>query len=207
MIVRSISRLAFPVAMLTIAMLSSILPQTAAAASAAESNYCSQGSGSVQSDRKDHHDAVKASLDVTCNQTQWVEWSYTITGQGRTWTQDVSQWVGFPGCGSFFPCGGSFDGDKFKINGSFQGNETYTVTGTLTVWTGRRALSDALELFPLWHTTEGNPAGAILCGSLNRQECFPAVCGPVARKHAAMTVRDVGAHDRWNLARLDRSNQ
>lgn len=148
MIVRSVSRLVLPVAMLIIAMLSSTLPQTAAYASAAESNYCTQGSGKVGTDRKHHHDAVKASLDVTCNQMQLVEWNYTITGQGRTWTENPVAYIGFPGCGSIFPCGKSFDGSKFKINGSFNRNETYTVTGTLTIWTGVGLCGSTSNCFP-----------------------------------------------------------
>lgn len=100
-----------------------------------EPTYCTPTQLNATAERKDNDPAVQAHLDVQCDQHQFVEWTFTITGRGRTWSGVHSARI--PAIGTCPQgCGALLDSQKFPVGGSFNGTDTFTVTGSLKIYAG-----------------------------------------------------------------------
>lgn len=131
-----------------------------------EPTYCTPTPQEPTEERTDNKDAVQGHVDVQCDQPQWVEWTYSITDGRRTWDGNVSGWVGAAGCGAnTYACGKIFDSKKFKIGGSFKGVDTFTVTGTMKIWTGAGLCPSPQNCYPggtPLRTIQLDPISAVL---------------------------------------------
>jgi hypothetical protein len=103
----------------------------------AEPTYCTGTNlGPESGPRRDGKDTVQASADFTCDQAQFVETIFTISGDGHSWTDDVAAQVPqLPReCTPSAPCGRTIDSLIHKVGGDLNG-QTYTVTVTVKIWT------------------------------------------------------------------------
>ncbi|MFN6554760.1 hypothetical protein ACP6C3_30555 [Mycolicibacterium septicum] len=103
-----------------------------------EPTYCSGTNlGPQAGHRQDGKDTVEGSADINCDQPQFVEVIFNITGDGHNWSDDKA--AGVPvlpqtSCTDTQPCNRLFTSDNHQVGGDLNG-DVFTVTATVKVWT------------------------------------------------------------------------
>jgi hypothetical protein len=115
----------------------------------AEPIYCTgNNKGPAAGPRGDGHDTVQASAEITCQQNQFVEVIFHITGDNHNWVDDVVGWVPTnPAVLCSGSCVRTFTTPNHQVGGDLNG-QIYTVSATVKIWTTSGVLCGA-NCYPL----------------------------------------------------------